>query len=511
MQLKPLLRQLAATFEVNIDTKFTHNPEVTHVQFVDMTEALMVHRLYLQPESSQIVRLSYSWHGHRRTVGVVNLGVRLTTVIAAQNQLLKLLMTLGKCLHHDIQIQAAINQLAINAITADFDTTLAQAVRLLKNPLAIIDLNGEILTRSHTTQLNGTSIHAAVETNRVGQWLLDHGFAPDTPDFLTQVYVAEDRLSAGPMLITPLANGTEPIGYLVMPALNQPLNDQQALLINAIGQVIAGSLVKNQIMPTAESQRDRLLNLLLTERQGGTFADQFAEQHVQLPTAMVLIRCEPLADQAPIILQQRLQYLMLPRFKQVLVSTYHQQCMALISIGLAAYNQNQFKIALQQITKQADCRLIVSQHYVNPEDTFAAYTVCERTAQLKTGRGRVIFCEDQFYNLALARVNHLEILPFFINPALRLLLAYDQQNHAELLPTLDAYLHATCNLTRTAKQLYVHPNTLRNRLQHISELTGCDLRDAETCFKLAASFKLQQFLVQHQYQYRPDIPIPTQD
>ena len=511
MQLKPLLRQLAATFEVNIDTKFTHNPEVTHVQFVDMTEALMVHRLYLQPESSQIVRLSYSWHGHRRTVGVVNLGVRLTTVIAAQNQLLKLLMTLGKCLHHDIQIQAAINQLAINAITADFDTTLAQAVRLLKNPLAIIDLNGEILTRSHTTQLNGTSIHAAVETNRVGQWLLDHGFAPDTPDFLTQVYVAEDRLSAGPMLITPLANGTEPIGYLVMPALNQPLNDQQALLINAIGQVIAGSLVKNQIMPTAESQRDRLLNLLLTERQGGTFTDQFAEQHVQLPTAMVLIRCEPLADQAPMILQQRLQYLMLPRFKQVLVSTYHQQCMALISIGLAAYNQNQFKIALQQITKQADCRLIVSQHYVNPEDTFAAYTVCERTAQLKTGRGRVIFCEDQFYNLALARVNHLEILPFFINPALRLLLAYDQQNHAELLPTLDAYLHATCNLTRTAKQLYVHPNTLRNRLQHISELTGCDLRDAETCFKLAASFKLQQFLVQHQYQYRPDIPIPTQD
>ncbi|MGN5465504.1 PucR family transcriptional regulator [Lactiplantibacillus plantarum] len=511
MQLKPLLRQLATTFEVTVDPTFTHNPEVTHVQFVDPTEALASHRLYLSPDSSQLVQLTYSWHGHRQSVGLVNLGTGLTTIIAAQNQLLKLLMTLGQCLHHDVQIQAAINQLAIQAITADFDTTLAQAVRLLENPLAIIDLNGEILTRSHTTQLNGTSIHAAVETNRVGRWLLDHGFAPDTPDFLTQVYVAEDQLSAGPMLITPLANGTEPLGYLVMPALNKPLNDRQALLINSIGQVIAGSLVKNQIMPTAESQRDRLLNLLLTEHQGGTFADQFAEQHVQLPTAMVLIRCEPLADQAPMILQQRLQYLMMPRFKQVLVSTYQQQCVALIPISLVAYNQNQFKLTLQQITKQADCRLIVSQHYVNPEDTFAAYTVCERTAQLKTGRGRVIFCEDQFYNLALARVNHLEILPFFINPALRLLLAYDQQNHTELVPALDVYLRATCNLTRTAKQLYVHPNTLRNRLHHITTLTGCDLRDAETCFKLAASFKLRQFLTQHQYQYRPDIPIPTQD
>lgn len=33
MQLKPLLRQLATTFEVTVDPTFTHNPEVTHVQF----------------------------------------------------------------------------------------------------------------------------------------------------------------------------------------------------------------------------------------------------------------------------------------------------------------------------------------------------------------------------------------------------------------------------------------------------------------------------------------------
>jgi len=509
MQLKSLIRQLSATFELNLTTDLGHNPEIRQVQFVSSTGELQANRLYLQPQANQMVRLSYGWHGQEQIVGQVILGTRITTVIAGQNQLLKLLMTMGKCLHHDIELQAMINTLAISAITADFDTTLAQAVALLQNPLAIIDLNGQILTRSHTTQLNGASIHAAVESNKVGRWLLDHGFAPNTPNFLTQVYVAQDQLSAGPMLITPLANEDEPIGYLVMPALNQPLNDRQALLINAIGQVIAGSLVKNQIMPTAESQRDRLLKMLLTERQGTTFADQFAEQGVQLPAAMVLVRCEPLADQAPMILQQRLQYLMLPKFQQVLVSTFNQQCVALISIDLAAYNQADFRDTLQLITQQADCRLIVSQHYSNPEDTFAAFTVCERVAKLKTVRGRVVFSEDQFYNLALARVNHLEILPFFINPALRLLMTYDTCNHTELVATLDTYLRATCNLTRTSTQLYVHPNTLRNRLQHITKLTGCDLRDAETCFKLAASFKLQRFLERNQY--RADLPIPTRD
>jgi len=33
--------------------------------------------------------------------------------------------------------------------------------------------------------------------------------------------------------------------------------------------------------------------------------------------------------------------------------------------------------------------------------------VCERVAKLKTVRGRVVFSEDQFYNLALSLVNHL--------------------------------------------------------------------------------------------------------
>ena len=80
------LRQLATTFEVTVDPTFTHNPEVTHVQFVDPTEVLASHRLYLSPDSGQLVQLAYSWHGHRQSVGLVNLGTGLTTIIAAQNQ-----------------------------------------------------------------------------------------------------------------------------------------------------------------------------------------------------------------------------------------------------------------------------------------------------------------------------------------------------------------------------------------------------------------------------------------
>lgn len=46
---------------------------------------------------------------------------------------------------------------------------------------------------------------------------------------------------------------------------------------------------------------------------------------------------------------------------------------------------------------------------------------------------------------------------------------YDQTHHTELMKTLELYL-ATGNLTQTARALYIHPNTARNRLQQIMNL-----------------------------------------
>ncbi|VDG22748.1 PucR family transcriptional regulator [Lactiplantibacillus mudanjiangensis] len=510
MQLQQLLNQLNAQFPVSHVMPNVGNPEITEAQLDNQSmRPLPSQVLLLKLVAPSQVRLSYYRQGQLCEVGLVTLGAIVANAVYTQNQLLKLLFHLGRLLHQQATTLTTISQLAMTAITADFDTVLTKTVTILQNPVAIIDLNGQILSRSHTTAIGGEQIRAAIDQNQVGKWLLEHGFAPDNPDFLTQIYVAQDNISYVPMLITPLASHDEPLGYLVMSALTTPLNTKHALLINDLGKIIAGSLSKNQILPTATSQRDLLLNRLLTERRSATFEDQFAEQKAELPRSMVMVTCEPLAGQSASVLQQRLRYLLTPQFKQVLVSVYQQQCVALITIDLAAYNQATFKTQLGKVAAQADCRLVVSNYYSHPEDTFAAYTVCQRTAKLKTVQQQVVFCEDEFFNLSLARVNHLEILPFFINPALQGLMAYDAANQTDLTPTLDAYLKATCQLTRTAQDLYVHPNTLRNRLKQITKITGCDLRDAETCFKLAAGFKLYRFLGQNHYQ--PTALVPDHD
>ena len=53
---------------------------------------------------------------------------------------------------------------------------------------------------------------------------------------------------------------------------------------------------------------------------------------------------------------------------------------------------------------------------------------------------------------------------------------YDSQRSTALLPTLEEFLRRRGNISATAAALYVHPNTLRQRLRRIMELSGIDLR-----------------------------------
>jgi DNA-binding PucR family transcriptional regulator len=63
--------------------------------------------------------------------------------------------------------------------------------------------------------------------------------------------------------------------------------------------------------------------------------------------------------------------------------------------------------------------------------------------------------------------------------ALRRLVDYDRRRQAELCRTLEEYLARRGNISATAQALYVHPNTLRQRLRRIEEITGLDVREGE--------------------------------
>jgi len=56
------------------------------------------------------------------------------------------------------------------------------------------------------------------------------------------------------------------------------------------------------------------------------------------------------------------------------------------------------------------------------------------------------------------------------------LAAYDRERGSALLKTLEEFLHRHGSISAASEVLYVHPNTLRQRLRRIGELSGLDLR-----------------------------------
>jgi GAF domain-containing protein len=73
--------------------------------------------------------------------------------------------------------------------------------------------------------------------------------------------------------------------------------------------------------------------------------------------------------------------------------------------------------------------------------------------------------------------------------AVDLLIAYDTRRRTALLDTLERYLAERRSVIESARALFIHPNTLRQRLARIEELTGVEL-DRDDLLSLELAIKL---------------------
>lgn len=71
------------------------------------------------------------------------------------------------------------------------------------------------------------------------------------------------------------------------------------------------------------------------------------------------------------------------------------------------------------------------------------------------------------------------------------LVEHDAHYHTQLLETLELYLKNNCSKTETEKQLFIHKNTLRARLQSIGKLLNCDVDNVDDLFNIQIATKLK--------------------
>ena len=96
--------------------------------------------------------------------------------------------------------------------------------------------------------------------------------------------------------------------------------------------------------------------------------------------------------------------------------------------------------------------------------------------------------------LAIGNEEDLVNKQAFVKEKLSALLDYDKDNKTELLLTLQEYFNEGGNLRKAAKKLFVHHNTMSNRLKLIEEIAKINLSDTEAKLEMQVALKLAAIL-----------------
>ncbi len=105
--------------------------------------------------------------------------------------------------------------------------------------------------------------------------------------------------------------------------------------------------------------------------------------------------------------------------------------------------------------------------------------------------GGVYTLDDVGHHLLLSRTADLATVRDRYSVAIQTLAEYDRVKRGALIQTLAVFLDLRSR-NDAARALYVHRNTLAQRLARIEVLTGLDLSDSEEWFPLQLALRIHQ-------------------
>lgn len=95
--------------------------------------------------------------------------------------------------------------------------------------------------------------------------------------------------------------------------------------------------------------------------------------------------------------------------------------------------------------------------------------------------------------------HHNDNILHLAHPAILKIIQYDEKNNANLFDLLICYLSNDRNLIKTANEMYMHRNTIANKISKIHEITGENLEDGKVQSRFMYSCQLIKYYTQYMH------------
>lgn len=324
------------------------------------------------------------------------------------------------------------------------------------------------------------------------------------------------------LVLVPIKANDTVNGYLVVLEIQERLDEQDLRAIEHAGTIVALEFAKEKAVFDTERQ---IKGELLEDLVAGSFNYEevvirrasFLNFNLKAPLAVFIVDIdgfekyfinEASRDEEHI---QELKSRIL-QFCHLAFNDYPGNAMLQMKsdsiIGLVrvmdANDEKLLREKCQQICRQVEERypkvsvsIGVGRTYTgvrNIKKSHEEASTSLRIGRFLSGSASVTFFRDLGPYRFLYELQDSEAMLAFHRELIGKIELYDAQNQTELLKTLICYFKNDCNARITAKELFVHKNSVIYRVKRIEEITGLDLSDPEDRFNLQLGLKLDRIL-----------------
>ena len=290
------------------------------------------------------------------------------------------------------------------------------------------------------------------------------------------------------LLVAPLVAGDEQLGMLCCLRRGRAFSGEDAELLRAVANQTAVGLKKAELIErlTAENiVKDMFEALAAGSVETAESKAGEARCDLSRPHAFVHIeRARGDADgpgwpELAARVQARLRRL----YRRAFFDARHDSLRALVPVGAAGRDGlDQLARACDELGRDLGLELGLSG--VDRGASSARRRMREAADASRIGRslaggGGAILYEQLGAYRYLVHLELEEAPHDRYGQAVESLIDYDSRRGAQLVETLERYLASRCSVAASARALYIHPNTVRQRLERIGQVTGLDLRTAD--------------------------------
>ena len=386
-------------------------------------------------------------------------------------------------------IHNRLTQLALQA--GDLHDLAQTLARIVERAITIEDTAFRILAsvqEGAVDEARQRSVAHGRTTPEVAQRLLERGIYARLLQQMGPLHIdpIPDLGMTMERIVAPIIVAHEIYGYIWIIAGDRPLTPLDELAIEHAATVAALILFKEQSVRRAEEAlRGDFLGQLL---QGRAVSAGFDEQARRIgyrprqPHQVLLIYGPAKGGGSPHSLQEEVERWFRERGERPLLVWRDRYLVLILEAGQTEQGQTLAQQLVAELSHPA-CRLLIGVgsaqqgQAANVARSFDEGQEALRIARaLDQEEGVASFSElgvlHWLYHLPAGVVEDNVYLQH-----VRALAAYDAERDADLLNTLEAYLDFGGSLVEAAEALYVHRNTLLQRIERIQELSGLDLRN----------------------------------